>query len=235
MCSDFWHPWLHTRIEIVLPDGTTPSKRQATKAARRRSAAQARAAALARKQGGLSPSLGRRRARPAPAPLGPARGHAPPAPPAQGRRGRGLQAPPAPPGRPGGRGGALYAPAGRARALPARGGGAGDMSDSEDSRIYDPSGVQDDRSDHSGDDTQGEESDDDDHEDLPAVVLTPEEFATQGNRARVAVRLRAALLTQEQAQQSLHRVRRLKEQRAELRAQRVKEQKAEQRAQRALQ
>jgi hypothetical protein len=42
-------------------------------------------------------------------------------------------------------------------------------------------------------------------------------------------------LTQVQAQQSLHRVRRLKEQRAELRAQRVKEQKAEQRAQRALQ
>jgi hypothetical protein len=41
------------------------------------------------------------------------------------------------------------------------------MSDSEDSRIYDPAGVQDDGSDHTGDDTQGEESDDDDHEDLP--------------------------------------------------------------------
>jgi hypothetical protein len=109
------------------------------------------------------------------------------------------------------------------------------MSDSEDSRIYDLAGVQDEGSDHTGDDTQGEESDDDDHEDLPAVVLTPEELATQGNRAREAVRFRAALLTQEQAQQSLHRVRRLKEQRAELRAQRVKEQKAEQQPQRALQ
>ncbi len=83
------------------------------------------------------------------------------------------------------------------------------MSDSEDSRIYDPAGVQDDRSDHSGDGTQGDESDDEDHEDTPDLVLNPEELATQGNRARVAVRLRAALLAQEKAQQSLHRVRRL--------------------------
>jgi hypothetical protein len=209
-------------------------KDTATKSTRRRSAVQAwRASVLARKQGGLSPSLGRRRARPAPAPPGPARGHAPTASPAQGRRGRGPQAPLAPAGRPGGCGGAPYAPAGHARALPARGGGAGDMSDSEDSRIYDPAGVQDDGSDHTGDDTQGEESDDGDHEDIPAVVLTPEELATQGSRARVAVRLRA-FFSQEQAQQSLYRVRRLNEQRAELRAQRVKEQKAEQWAQRAL-
>lgn len=123
---------------------------------------------MARKQGGLSSSLGRRRARPVPAPPGPARGRAPAAPPAQCRRGRGPQAPPAPAGRPGGRGGALYAPGGRGRALSAYGGGAGDMSDSEDSRIHDPAGVQDDGSDHPGDDTQGEESGD--LEDIPAVA-----------------------------------------------------------------
>jgi hypothetical protein len=217
----------HSRRHLGFAHGVL-KKDTATKSTRRKTAAQAaRVAALARKLGGQSPSLGRRRARPIPAPPRPARGHAPPAPPAQGRRSRGPQAPPSPAGRPGVRGGVPYASPGRARALPARGGGAGDMSDSEDSRIYDPAGVQDEGSDHTGDDTQGEESDDDDHEDLPSVVLTPEELATQGNRARVAVRFRAALLTQEQAQQSLHLVRRLKEQRAELRAQRVKEQKAE--------
>jgi hypothetical protein len=107
------------------------------------------------------------------------------------------------------------------------------MSDSEDSRIYDPAGVQDEGSDHSGDDTQGEESGD--LEDIPAVAFNPEELATQRTRAGVAVKLRAALLSHEQAQQSVIRVQRLKEQRAELRAQRLKELKAELRAQRASQ
>ena len=205
-------------------------KDTATKSTRRRSAVQAwRASALARKQGGQRPSLGRHCARRVPAPPGPACGRDPAAPLAQGRRGRGPQAPPTPAGRPGGRGCAPYAPAGRGRAIPSYGGGAGDMSDSEDSRIHDPAGVQDDGSDHPGDDTQGEESGD--LEDIPAVASNPEELATQRIRADVAVKLRLNLMAQEQAQRSILRVQRLKEQRAELRAQRG----VELRAQRASQ
>ena len=139
-------------------------KDTATKAARRRSAAQARAVALARKIAGISPALcrGSGRGR-APAPPAPARGRARGPAPAQGHLGR---VPPAPVGHPPprggvGHGGAPYAPAGRGRVLPARGGGGGDMSDSEDSRIHDPAGVQDDGPDHPGDDSQCEEEDDD--------------------------------------------------------------------------
>ena len=106
------------------------------------------------------------------------------------------------------------------------------MSDSEDSRIHDPAGVQDDGSDHPGDDTQGEESDE--HEDIPAVALTPEELDYQRTRGW-AVKLRLSLMAQEQAKRSILRVQRLKDQRAELRAQHLKELKAELRAQRASQ
>ena len=170
-------------------------KDTATKAARRRSAAQARAIALARKQGGPGLALRRGRGR-VPAPPAPARGRVRGPAPAHGHPGRVLPAPPAPVGHPPprggvGHGGAPYAPAGRGRVLPTRGGGGGDMSDSEDSRIHDPAGVQDDGPDHPGDDSQGEEGDDDDG--MSALGPPPEEseeIATQRIRARVSSRVR---------------------------------------------
>jgi hypothetical protein len=168
-----------------------------TKAARRRIAAQAaRAAALAHKQAGLIPSLRRGRGRPVPAPPALARGRARGPAPAHGHPGRVPPAPPAPVGRPparggAGHGGAPFAPAGCGRVLPPRGGGGGDMSDSEDSRIHDPAGVQDDGVDHPGDDSQGEEEDDEDHEGMASLGPPPEdaeEIATQRIRARSSSR-----------------------------------------------
>ena len=176
-------------------DGVT-RKDTATKAARRKSAVQAwRASALARKQAGSSPTLRLGRGHPVPAPPAPARGRARGPAPAHGHLGRVPPAPPAPVGNPPprggvGHGGAPYAPARRGRVLPARGGGGGDMSDSEDSRIHDPAGVQDDGPDHPGDDSQGEEGDDDDdYEGMSALGPPPEdaeEISTQRTRASVA-------------------------------------------------
>ena len=75
------------------------------------------------------------------------------------------------------------------------------MSDSEDSRIHDPAGVQDDGLDHPGDDSQGEEGgDDEDSEGMSALGPLPEEseeIATQRTRARVASRVRASQVQQE--------------------------------------
>ena len=182
-------------------------KDTATKAARRRIAAQAaRAAALAHKQAGQNPALRCDRGHPVRAPPAPARGRARGPAPAHGHPGRIPPAPPAsvghPPARGGvGHGGAPCAPAGRGRVLPARGGGVGDMSDSEDSRIHDPAGVQDDGPDHPGDDSQGEEGDDDDNSEGMSALGPPpedaEEIATQRTRARVASRVRASQVQQE--------------------------------------
>ena len=105
------------RNRTARRDGSV-QKAKATKAARRRSAAQARAVAFACKQAGQSLILRRNRGHPIRAPPAPGRGRARGHAPAHGHPGRVPPTPPAPVGHPPsrggvGHGGAPYAPAGR--------------------------------------------------------------------------------------------------------------------------
>ena len=177
-------------------------KEKATKATRRRIAAQAaRAAALAHKQAGSSPALRRDRGCPVPAPPVTARGCVLGVAPAYGRHGRDPPVLSAPAGHPPARGGAgysvaPYAPADRGHVLPARGEGGGDMSDSEDSLIHDPAGVHDDGPGHPGDVTRVEEGvDDENYEVMPDEVLTRKERSLLARLARASAEYEAAKRT----------------------------------------